>query len=41
MPRTMSSASSFRIGMVIPLQGPGGIFGPSCISVCEMASRRW
>lgn len=37
MPRVMSAAPSFRIGMVIPLQGPGGIFGPSCISVCEMA----
>ncbi|WP_424809730.1 substrate-binding domain-containing protein [Rhodococcus sp. 27YEA15] len=23
--------------MVIPLQGTGGIFGPSCIAVCEMA----
>lgn len=29
--------STFRIGTVIPLQGPGGIFGPSCIAVCEMA----
>lgn len=37
MPRVMSAAPPFRIGMVIPLQGPGGIFGPSCISVCEMA----
>ncbi|WP_347957145.1 substrate-binding domain-containing protein [Gordonia aichiensis] len=27
----------FRIGVVIPLQGPGGIFGPSCVAVCEMA----
>lgn len=37
MPRLRSADPSFRIGMVIPLQGPGGIFGPSCISVCEMA----
>src|SRR5699024_5475594 len=22
----------------IPMQGPGGIFGPSCVSVCEMAA---
>ncbi|QRY63035.1 substrate-binding domain-containing protein [Gordonia sp. PDNC005] len=37
MPRVQPAAQSFRIGVVIPLQGPGGIFGPSCISVCEMA----
>nr|WP_156890395.1 substrate-binding domain-containing protein [Gordonia shandongensis] len=25
--------------MVIPLQGPGGIFGPSCIAVCQMVEQ--
>lgn len=34
----LASRFPYRIGMVIPLQGPGGIFGPSCISVCEMAA---
>ena len=34
----LSSRSTYRIGMVIPMQGPGGIFGPSCVSVCEMAA---
>ena len=28
----------FRIGMVIPLSGSGGIFGPSCVSLSEMAA---
>lgn len=27
----------YRVGMVIPLQGPGGIFGPSCVAVSELA----
>ncbi|GAC57210.1 putative regulatory protein [Gordonia hirsuta DSM 44140 = NBRC 16056] len=39
MPRDQSAGRApYRIGMVIPLQGPGGIFGPSCISVCEMTA---
>lgn len=29
----------YRIAMVIPLQGPGGIFGPSCMAVSELAVR--
>lgn len=35
----MNRASIYRIAMVIPLQGPGGIFGPSCIAVSELAMR--
>lgn len=27
----------YRVGIVVPLRGPGGIFGPSCMAVCEMA----
>jgi urea transport system substrate-binding protein len=27
----------FRVGLAIPLQGPGGIFGPSCEKVAELA----
>lgn len=29
----------YRIGIVIPLQGAGGIFGPSCMTVCELAKQ--
>ncbi|WP_082661474.1 MULTISPECIES: substrate-binding domain-containing protein [unclassified Rhodococcus (in: high G+C Gram-positive bacteria)] len=29
----------YRVGMVIPLQGPGGIFGPSCMAVSDLAGR--
>lgn len=29
----------YRIGIVIPLQGAGGIFGPSCVTVCELAKQ--
>lgn len=28
----------FRVGLMIPLQGPGGIFGPSCEAVAELAA---
>ncbi|WP_436701962.1 substrate-binding domain-containing protein [Nocardioides sp. BYT-33-1] len=28
---------TFRVGLAIPLQGPGGIFGPSCEKVAELA----
>ncbi|MBC3193078.1 substrate-binding domain-containing protein [Pseudonocardia sp. C8] len=28
----------FRVGLAIPLQGPGGIFGPSCEAVAELAA---
>jgi ABC-type branched-subunit amino acid transport system substrate-binding protein len=29
----------FRIGLVIPLQGPAGIFAPSCEAVAELAAK--
>ena len=29
----------YRIGIVVPLQGTGGMYGPSCVSVCEMAKQ--
>ena len=29
-----------RVGLVIPLQGPAGLFGPSCEAVAETAVRR-
>lgn len=29
-----------RIGLAIPLQGPGGIFGPSCEAVTELCTRK-
>lgn len=32
------SAATYRIAMVIPLRGPGGIFGPSCMAVSELAA---
>jgi ABC-type branched-subunit amino acid transport system substrate-binding protein len=28
---------SFRVGVIIPLQGPAGIFGPSCEAVTQLA----
>ncbi|MGP6175277.1 substrate-binding domain-containing protein [Corynebacterium sp. A21] len=31
------SGDSYRIGMLVPFQGPGGIFGPSCVAVSEQA----
>lgn len=30
----------YRIGLVIPLRGPGGIFAPSCEAVAELAAAR-
>ena len=27
----------YRIGLLVPFQGPGGIFGPSCVAVSEQA----
>lgn len=27
----------YRIGLLVPFQGPGGIFGPSCVTVSEQA----
>jgi ABC-type branched-subunit amino acid transport system substrate-binding protein len=29
----------FRVGLVIPLQGPAGIFAPSCEAVAELAAK--
>ncbi|OLL20343.1 MULTISPECIES: substrate-binding domain-containing protein [unclassified Rhodococcus (in: high G+C Gram-positive bacteria)] len=29
---------SYRIGLVIPLRGPGGIYGPSCEAVANLAA---
>lgn len=37
VPRQHHQSDVVRIGMVVPLQGPGGIFGPSCIAVSEFA----
>lgn len=33
-----SSDESYRVGMVIPLQGPAGIFGPSCEALAELGA---
>ncbi len=33
-----SADRPYRVGLVIPLQGPAGIFGPSCEAVVEMAA---
>lgn len=32
-------ATRYRVAVIIPMQGPGGIFGPSCIAVSELAAR--
>ena len=37
MPRR--SAEVARVGLVVPLQGPAGIFGPSCEAVAATASQ--
>ncbi len=41
-PRQLHRArhDAIRIGLAIPLQGPGGIFGPSCEAVSELLRRR-
>lgn len=31
-------AKRYQIGLVIPLRGPGGIFGPSCEAVADLAA---
>jgi urea transport system substrate-binding protein len=31
--------AEFRVGLVIPLQGPAGIFAPSCEAVAELAAK--
>lgn len=37
---TVSGDDAIRIGLAIPLQGPGGIFGPSCEAVAELVRRQ-
>lgn len=39
-PRDAVAADAIRIGLAIPLQGPGGIFGPSCEAVAELFRRQ-
>src|SRR5699024_12363030 len=29
----------YRIGLLVPFQGPAGIFGPSCVAVAAQAKR--
>lgn len=38
--RNTVEADAIRIGLAIPLQGPGGIFGPSCEAVAELYRRQ-
>jgi ABC-type branched-subunit amino acid transport system substrate-binding protein len=33
-----SQPSSWRVGMIVPLEGSAGIFGPSCQAVAELAA---
>ena len=33
------AAEKTRVGLVVPLQGPAGIFGPSCEAVAATALR--
>lgn len=35
--RSGGADPSYRIGLVIPLRGPAGLFGPSCEAVAELA----
>ena len=35
---TLRTEDAFGVAMVIPLQGAGGIFGPSCRAVAELAA---
>lgn len=39
-PRRLAHDDPIRIGLAIPLQGPGGIFGPSCEAVAELFRRQ-
>jgi len=36
---TRSRAELWRLAMVVPLQGPGGVFGPSCDAVSRLVAR--
>lgn len=35
----VAARSDWRVAMVIPLQGPAGLFGPSCEAIAELAAR--
>ncbi|WP_101951195.1 substrate-binding domain-containing protein [Mycobacterium sp. 3519A] len=35
---TRSRAETWRLAMVVPLQGPGGVFGPACEAVSRLAA---
>lgn len=39
-PGTCGTRDALRIGLAIPLQGPGGIFGPSCEAVADLCRRQ-
>lgn len=39
-PRPSADGGAIRIGLAIPLQGPGGIFAPSCEAVAELFRRQ-
>ncbi|WP_028935468.1 substrate-binding domain-containing protein [Pseudonocardia spinosispora] len=34
----MADVATWRVAMVIPLQGPAGLFGPSCEAISELAA---
>ncbi|GAA1342157.1 substrate-binding domain-containing protein [Saccharothrix algeriensis] len=34
-----STRADWRVALVIPLQGPAGLFGPSCEAIAELAAR--
>ncbi|MFI0470242.1 substrate-binding domain-containing protein [Saccharopolyspora sp. 5N102] len=36
-PAVRERAARWRVGMVIPLRGPAGLFGPSCEAITELA----
>lgn len=35
---TSTVGEAWRVAMVVPLQGPGGVFGPACEAVSELAA---
>ena len=37
VPRSTPRSDTFTIGMIVPMQGPAGIFGPSCEAVATTA----
>lgn len=34
-PHRAANSDIYRVGMLVPFQGPGGLFGPSCVAVSE------